>query len=368
MTSAKGGFQFSRIDQSTMEAEIPGYPGGYTINYEIVAYDEKNHPLTSTTYSYTVVMNGSWNGNDFDLNLDLQWGPEEPANGEPVTVNITSRNPLVSIKRADIFYTVNLPGGEPQEGVNFFDRVNNTHMTYRILPYPEGSTISFHVEAYDTYNHPVRSRSYTYRYPMPTPGEPRYLGFIILTLIDEAEQEPAEGATVLFYNGTYSYETETVGGIALTNTTVYNGTYGIRVTYKGEVYNFEVGVPRSDWTFSFRFDINEETFSVGMEDQERPGYLELVGAVIVLLGALVGAFGAVKAKEIREGLNEKRKKARKKSDREEKLSYLESLFMDEEKKTLVLRTAAFGLLSLLGLFFAPFYPWWMVLILSLIHI
>ena len=364
MTSAKGGFQFKRIDQTTMEAEIPGYPGGYTINYEIIAYDEKNHPLTSATYSYTVVQNGSWNGDDFDLNLNMEWGPEDPVNGQPVVVNITSRDPEVAIKRADIFYTVNLPGSDPQDGVNFFQRVNNTHMTYEILPYPEGSTVSFHVEAYDSYNHVVKSRSQTYSYPMPTPGEPRYTGFIILTLIDQAEQTPADGATVLFYNGTYSYETETVGGIALTNQTVYNGTYGIKVTYKGEEYDFEVGVPRSDWTFSFRYEINKETFSVEFEDEERPRYLELIGAGIVLVSAVAGGFGAVKAKGIRERINERKKKARKRSERDQEFNRLESLFMDENKKELVLRTAAFGILSLLGLFFAPFYPWWMVLILA----
>ncbi len=364
MTSAKGGFQFNRVDQSTMEVDIPGYPGGYTINYEIIAYDEKNHPLTSTTYSYTVVMNGSWSGNDFDLNIDLDWGPQEPINGQSVNVNITSRDPLVSIKRADIFYTLNLPDGDPQEGVNYFKRVNNTHMTYTILPYPEGSVISFHVEAYDSYNHLVRSGSQVYTYPMPTPGVPIYRGFIILTLIDEAEQRPADGATVLFYNGTYSYETETVGGIALTNQTVYNGTYGIKVTYHDEVYNFEVGVPRPDWTFSFRFDINEESFSVDMDEQERPQYLELIGFVIVIAGVTASGFGAVKAKEIRERLNERKKRARKKSEGDDKYTWIETLFRDEERKGLVLRTCAFALLSILGLFFAPFYPWWMVLILS----
>ncbi len=64
-TSSKGGFQFTRLNQSSMEVDIPGYPGGYNIQYEIIAYDEKNVALQSATYSYTVVKNGSWDGDDF---------------------------------------------------------------------------------------------------------------------------------------------------------------------------------------------------------------------------------------------------------------------------------------------------------------
>ena len=67
--SPEGGYGFTKIDQNTWETTINGYPGGYTINYNIIAYDEKNHPLTSPTYSYTVIENESFIGTDFEIVL-----------------------------------------------------------------------------------------------------------------------------------------------------------------------------------------------------------------------------------------------------------------------------------------------------------
>ncbi|OYT44964.1 hypothetical protein B6U90_04330 [Thermoplasmatales archaeon ex4484_6] len=365
-TSAKGGYQFTRINQTAMEAEIPGYPGGYTINYEIIAYDEKNHPLTSATYSYTVVKNGSFEGDDFLTNIMVEWGPREPSIGEPVTVNITSQNPLVPIERADLFYTVNIPDQEAQNGVDFFERVNSTHMTIEIIPYPAGSRISFYIEAFDSYFDKVRSETFIYEYPRPPVIGPVYTGYIFVSLRDEQKNGPVDSkdTVVQFYNETYFYETSPVNGIAFTNQTVYQGSYKLKVIYKGEEYVFDLNVPKQDGSFSFQFDVNRETFSVPFKEQERPAYLELIG-VLMLIAATFGAgYGAVKVKETRERLNEKKKRSRKKTDKVEEDTILEKLIKDEEKKELIMRTAAFVVLSLIGLFFAPFYPWWMVIILA----
>lgn len=363
-TSAKGGFPFERIDQTTMEVEIPGYPGGYEIQYEILVYDENNRVLQSPLHSYEVIKNGSWNGNDFQTNLILEWGPSDPEIGEPININITSRDPLVVIQRADLFYTVNIPDQEPVEGVAFFERVNGTVMSYELIPYPAGSRISFHIEAYDSYLDSIRSESTVYEYPLPPVIGPIYNGIIFVTLIDERKGEPVdpEGTVVQFYNDTYFYETEPVNGIVFTNQTVNQGTYKLKVIYKDEEYVFDLNVPRQDGKFTFSFNVNKETFSVDMDDEERPAYLEVIGAVLMLILVVGASFGAVKAKGIRESLNEKKKKARKKVDEVSEPTMLERLFVDEERKTLVMRTAAFCGLSLLGLFWAPFYPWWAVLL------
>lgn len=364
-TSSKGGFQFDRLNQTAMEVDIPGYPGGYNIQYEIIAYDEKNVALQSATYSYTVVKNGSWDGDDFEINLHLEYQPMEPEIGENITISINSRNPLVAIERADIFYTVNIPDQDPQNGVDFFDRLNATHMTYTLIPYPAGSRVSFYVEAYDSYFGKVRSTSYVYEYPRPPLIGPVYTGYIFLTLRDQQENGPvdSEGTIVQFYNETYFYETEPVNGIAFTNESVYQGTYKAKIIYKGEEYVYDLNVPKQDGSFTFSFELNKETFSVEQEEQERPGYLELIGTFIVLITCVGAAFGAVKIKEKREEINEKKKKARRSKDKVEEESRLERILKDEEKKNLVLRTAGFLVLSLIGLFFAPFYPWWMVILL-----
>ncbi|MBN1389832.1 MAG: hypothetical protein JXA22_04215, partial [Candidatus Thermoplasmatota archaeon] len=219
----EGGYQFTRINQTAMEVDIPGYPGGYTIQYRIMAYDEKNHPLTSTTYSYTVIENGSWIDTDFENNIILEWGPTEPRNGQDVTINITSRDPLVAIERADLLYTVNIPDQEPVPGVVYFERINSTVMTSSIIPYPAGSKVSFKIDAYDQYFNKITSETILYDYPRPPVLDPVYQGILFIILKDVAEKLPANGATVVFYNDTFSYQTISINGMAFTNETVYQG-------------------------------------------------------------------------------------------------------------------------------------------------
>ncbi len=363
-TSPEGGYQFTRVNQTVMSVDIPGYPGGAIIQYRLVAYDEKNHPLTSTTYSYTVVKNGSWQGFDFESNLRLEWGPKNPKIGEPVTLNLTTRDPLTPIFRADLLYTVNLPDQDPLDGVAFFERYNATHATATLIPYPPGSRVTFYVDAYDNYQLKVTSKAQTYQYPVPPAVGPVYEGILFVVIRDKAGNGPADGAQVTFSNQTYSFGTEAFQGIAMTNRTVRMGNYTVTIVYKDQTYVRKVTVPRTDGSFTFRFDVNEKKFMVPYSEAERPGLLELLGGVIsvALLGSMVYAVN--KVKKARETLNEKKKRSRK-MDSKEGFTKLEGLLADEERRTLLLRVGAFLLISILGVMFAPFYPWWMAILLVL---
>ncbi|MFW3146017.1 MAG: AAA family ATPase [Thermoplasmatota archaeon] len=365
-TSSEGGYAFTRVNQTVMDVEIPGYPGGYTIQYRILAYDEKNHPLTSTIYSYTVLQNGSWKDTDFDSNIIIDWKPKEPKNGQEVVINITSRDQLVAIERADLLYTVNIPDQEPVDGVIFFERINSTAMTQSIVPYPQGSKIAFHIDAYDQYENKIVSPNYEYEYPEPHIVGPVYTGMLFVQLRDHSENGlPPKQATVTISNETYSYTMEAVNGIAFTNISVYEGDYLIEVSYEkaGKKITESFTVEAKGKDFTFQFEINKKTYKVSDEEEERPYIRELIGLVLVIVLCIGVFFGASRVKTIRETMNEKRKKARKKTE-QEKDTAMENVIRDEELKEKIVRAGGILLLSLLGLFWAPFYPWWIALILA----
>lgn len=362
----EGAFSFTSINQTSMEAQITGYPGGYNVQYEINAFDERNSPIRSTRYSYNVIENGSWVDTDFENNIILDWGPKEPKNGQGIGINITSRDPLVAIQRADLIYTVTMPDQDPVEGVVYFERVNSTVMTSSIIPYPPGSRINFYIRVYDQYLNDVVSDNQIYEYPKPPVLDPVYQGILFVIFRDEAENMPANGARVVFYNDTYEYETTSVNGMAFTNKTVHQGEYRIDVTYKGKKNTYSVEVPTNSGSFTFNFGVNKKTYEVMDGEENRPYIREAVGfflAVVLLLGA---SFGAVKIKDIREKVNQKKKMSRKKTEKKEEPTWLEKVLMDEDMKERVVRCAGIFILSMLGLFWAPFFPWWMVIILSLI--
>ncbi|MGA1821369.1 MAG: AAA family ATPase [Thermoplasmatota archaeon] len=362
--SSPGGFAFSRINQTTLEVEIPGYTGGTTISYNIIAYDEANHPLQSTTYSYKVVKDGSWQGDVFTDNILVEWGPMEPKNGEPILINITSIDPTVTFQRADLIYTVSIPDQDPQEGVTYFKGINSTHMNATINFYPPGSSVSFRIDAYDKYLDKITSENYFYEYEDLPEAEPIYTGYLFVILRDVSNKRPAEKAIVTFSNDTYSYTTESVNGIAFTNVSVFKGTYDITVDYNDKTYEYEVAVPTPDGRFTFNYDINQKTYEVPFENEDRPYWIDVIGVVLLIAFTIMFIILASKVKGIRESINERKKKMRRRADRSHKDKWYEKLLMDEEKKTLVIRTAAFLVLSLLGLLWAPFYPWWMIIILA----
>ncbi|MGA1847788.1 MAG: AAA family ATPase, partial [Thermoplasmatota archaeon] len=362
----EGAFSFTKINQTAMEAQITGYPGGYNVQYEINAFDERNSPIKSTRYSYNVIENGSWVDTDFENNIILEWGPKEPKNGQGITINITSRDPLVAIQRADLLYTVTITDQDPVDGVVYFERVNSTVMTAKIITYPPGTRINFYVQAFDQYLNDVISNNQIYEYPKLPVLDPVYQGILFAIFKDEAANLPANGARVVFYNETYEYETTTVNGMAFTNKTVYQGEYRIDVTYKGKKNTFTVEAPTDTGSFTFNFGVNKKTYQVMDGEEERPYIREVVGLVLAIVVLLAASVGAVKIKDLRESINEKRKKARKKTEKKEEPNWLEKILMDEETKEKVVRCAGIFILSMLGLFWAPFFPWWMVIILSLI--
>ena len=362
-TSSPGGYPFERLNQTTLEVEIPGHRGGTTIQYHIIAYDEANHPLTSTTYSYTVQMNGSWQGDEFDENIDIQWGPKNPSEGEKVRINITTLDNNVTFSRADLLYTVSIPDQDPQDGVTYFEEVDRNRMTGTIIAYPPGSSVSFRIVAYDSYLNKITSQDIYYSYQAPPPAEPIYTGYLFIQLKDVADPASTQEGTITFSNETYSYTAETTNKMGMTNTSVYQGSYNVKIEYKDKTYDKVVSVPTPDGKFSFVMDVNQKTYDVGFDKEEKPSWVDAIGVVLLIILTGVMIIGSRKVKEIREGINEKKKKARKSKDTKE--TWIEKIMTDEGRKETTIRSGAILLLAVLGLIWAPFYPWWMVIILSL---
>ncbi len=367
--SAEGGYAFTRVNQSAMTGTIPGHPGGYIITYRIVAYDEKNTPLTSTQYSYTVVQNGSFSGNDFESNIELSWGPQSPKNYQSVQINISTRDPLVILARADLFYTVALPGQDPVDGVTFFSEGDDTVlMTATLIFYPPGSRISFHVEAYDSYMNRIVSPTVTYEYPELPPAQPVYNGFIFVQFRDATRRGTPDRdipLTVTFSNATgYLFEMVAESGIAYTNRSVYQGTYRIEADYDGREYSWTISVPRPDGSFSFMFEINQKTYSVPYERERGPSWQNALGAGLMFLFVILSIALTNWVKKYYQNLAEDRKRRRKRDVEERPAKWYDSILKDEQVKDAFLKVGAFMLLSVAGLVWAPFYPWWMVLLLT----
>jgi len=361
---SSGGYAFSRINQTHLTVELPGRQGGTTVQYFINVYDEKNNAITSPTYSYRVIKNGSFQGEDFDENIDLEWGPKKPKNGENVTVRITSRDRRVSIYRADMLFSIDVPGFGPQPpGATSFIKENETTLNVTIPYFPAGTSVSFQVDAYDTYFEKVTSKYYNYEYPpLPETGE-ILIGRLFVILKDQVDNVGADGARVTFSNDTYTYRTESISGFASTNISVYGGIYDVVVEYRGRTYQFEMAVPDREGSFTYKFEVNLKTYKAWEEEEDRPSWMDGLGVLLLIAFTVLAYVGARKVKEKREYLNEQKKRARKGKEEVER-NLFDRVMVDTGKKEIVLRTGAFLLLSLLGLFFAPFYPVWLILILA----
>jgi len=367
--STEGGYSFTRLNQSSMRGSIPGHPGGYTITYRIVAYDEKNTPLTSTQYSYTVQKNGSFQGSDFEANIEMTWSPTTPKNYENVRIEMKARDPLVIIARADLFYTVSIPGQDSVDGVTYFSGDGpNATWSATLIFYPPGSKVSFHVEAYDTYlDKKIVSDPQYYEYPRIPPAVPIYTGYIFVQFRDvtrDGPPDPKEELEVTFSNLTYVHETVAQAGIAYTNRSVYQGFYLVQAKYLNRTYSWNVSVPKPDGSFSFLFNVNEKTYRVPYAKESRPGYKDAIGALLLLFLVAGSVVLTTRLKDYYLKIAEERKKLRRKGEDEQPLKWYDRILRDEKRKDDAVKVGAFLVLSFSGLIWAPFYPWWMIILLS----
>jgi SpoVK/Ycf46/Vps4 family AAA+-type ATPase len=107
---------------------------------------------------------GMWQGS-FESNLILDFSPESPDNLEPVNVTITSINSTQQINSAFLYCNFSRDGSQTEGGYIFeYANSENTKMYCLVPGYQNtgGTSVTFHVEAYDEINYPISSEIHSY--------------------------------------------------------------------------------------------------------------------------------------------------------------------------------------------------------------
>ncbi len=361
--TGSGGYEFNRLNASRMYRRIQGYPGGTSVDFQVEAYDTGNNMVRSPKFTYVVAKNGSWKSNSFEENINLTYVPTQPDADDNVEVIIQSRYPDVNIDSAYLYYQIEYQGITPEPGVVPFNRISDTKMNATIVPYPGGSNVTFWITARDTYQSELTSKEYMYSIPAPAPEEPDYVGSIMIVVQDVANLELQEKALVIIKNNTWSNTTNTSDqGIALIPK-VYKGEYEIEVYYLGEKYTQNVRVPNPRNDYTIEFEVNEKATPVEYE-MEGAISLEFLAGIIL---AVILFFLALRYKKDLLRLISKDKEIMKGKEKEtEEKSVAAYLLTSAERRKTIGTFTAFAFLGLFGSLWSPFFPWWMVIIITLV--
>lgn len=356
-----GGYQFRRINTTSMYVEIPGYPGGTQVRFTITVWDEEASSITSPQYSYVVQKVGGWVGSDFYQNLAIEWDRELAESGRPFNVTIHTLRPDVIIKRADMKFVARFPGmEEPLEGAGVFEPVNDTYQVYRMNGYSYGTNVTWWVEAYDRYSEKITSRRYQYEIPPPPTPPPRYNVTLTVYIYDEKNERRVDGASVTFSNGSWSYTTRSTDGYAFTPFPVHEGLYTVEVKYENATYTKKIRVPNPAEEYVLRFTVNPLTYRVGFPLKRSLSPHVLIMPILFFIGILAFPRLTSYLQELKERFHKEKRKGRKLLGRDQKLvEWLLSPHMRGH-----VRGVLFFALAIAGLLWAPFYPIWLALILA----
>ncbi|MCD6383948.1 MAG: AAA family ATPase [Thermoplasmata archaeon] len=359
---SSGGYQFSRINATSMYVIIPGYPGGTQVRFTVTVWDEEAASITSPQYSYVVKKVGGWISENFDENLKIVWDREVAISGKPFNVTIQSLREDVPIKRAIMRFVVRFPGMEsPLEGSEIFTPINETSAIYRMNGYSYGANVTWWVEAYDRYSQKIESRRYQYEIPPPSTPPPRYKVILSVYVEDVKEGKPAEGAIVTFSNETWTYTTTTTNGYAFTPLMVEEGNYRIEVKYKNSTYVKTFTVPSPTGEYLIKFKANPVTYKVGFPFKKSLSPLVLLLPILYVAGLILFPKMRSYAEEIKEKYKREKRKGNELKGREGKIVK----WLLSERMSSHIRGILFFLMALLGLLWAPFYPIWLAFIMAL---
>ncbi|OYT47520.1 hypothetical protein B6U83_04885 [Thermoplasmatales archaeon ex4484_36] len=333
-----GGYQFKRINTTSMYVIIPGYPGGTQVRFTITVWDDEASSISSPQYSYVVQKVGGWVGSDFYENIGVDWDREEAESGKPFNITIYTLRPDVIIKRADMK----------------FDQV------FRMNGYSYGTNVTWWVEAYDKYNEMISSRRYQYEIPPPPTPPPRYNVTLTVYIYDEKNERRVDGATVTFSNETWSYTVRSTDGYAFTPFPVHEGLYTVVVKYENSTYTKTIRVPNAAEEYVLRFTVNPLTYKVGFPLKRSLSPLVLIMPILFIAGILTFPKLASYLDELKERYRKEKRRGRGLQGREERVvNWLLSPHMRGH-----VRGVLFFILAIAGLLWAPFYPIWLALILA----
>ena len=358
-------YTMTRVNDTSMFATLNGYAPTTEVSFHVKVFDGARQ-LTSRTYQYEVAAKFSWKHPNFEQNLDLTFGPTPPREDERVNVSIGSVDPTVKISRADINMEVVLPGfQEPLAGGESMNRVDELHF-HAVLPtYTGGSVVTFSVTAYDEFWTPMVSRDFNYTVIVP---EEEFLYHIFVAVFDNVTGQYMNGNVTVYNDAGYNVSRETMHGISWTLTDMPEGKYTIKVVPAGgDGTNTKIRtiyVDRYTTDFTFVIYYGPEDISTNFDVMEFPTTTVIVTFIIISLLVPVVFFFMKKQDEA-----EVKKKKEKKQGKKRKtwaFRILGSISENMEQKKDLSTAAAFGVLGFFGAMWAPFYPWWMILLITLV--
>jgi AAA+ superfamily predicted ATPase len=394
--SRSGGYQFTMINSTLGYAVIDGTQNqGETDVYFYAIADFDTVEVTTEEYQYRVEYLGTWQSLVFSENINMKFSPTTPEPGETVKVSINSLSQLIPIKYAFLQIQVRFPGVDFEQsgGVNF-TRANDTSMYAEITGYPGSTNVTFWVEAYDEAL--TKTTSPKYYYTVVVPPSEHAPQSLYIYVHDEAKNDLIPNANVSIFNDTWVFYNDENAGIVWSPFALSPGVYTVRVKNGDSEITKTVYIPTADQDFTevwFRFNIAESK-GIILEFEEFPQWYTIAGVVVFILASLLFYYIYVLLK--RRGIEEERSMKRRMADERRGLSdrdrpgpvvggvgggseqnkepnsfwypgmVIKRMLADESYKVTVFRILGFFLLGLFGATWAPFYPWWMVLVIGIV--
>ena len=387
--TSSGAYDMARVNATGRSVELNGYASNTNVSFYVTAYDGVNE-LRSQTYYYDVASKLSWRYPTFEQNVDLTFGPNPPKDDESVDVLIESNDLRVKIKRAYMSISVKLPGIDtPLQGAVNMTMINDFAFETDIIPYPGDSVVTFSVKAFDEYWTPMESKSFEYK--VTAPEEVFEYGIFVVVYNNVTRQYVPSNVSV-FNDAGYNVEGETINGIFWTPSDMTEGKYNVRVAPLGldesDIKTKTIIVDRNTANSTFMIYYGVEDISTNFELWEFPSLRILVTFVIIALLFPV-VFHFLKKQDEKERKKEKEKEKErtkgevkqgkkgetsvKEESKPEKKEFLEVIlqkfrtaFDNLDRKKDISTAVAFGVLGFFGAMWCPFYPWWMVLLISLL--
>ncbi|UCE39195.1 MAG: AAA family ATPase [Thermoplasmata archaeon] len=359
-------FEYANSAQTKMYCLIPGYQntGDTSVNFYTVAYDEINVPIYSQEFSYEVARNGSWSGGTFEENIIVNMEPENPNPYQSVGIRIQSISSDVPITSATISWEIETPGRATRNGHASFNSISQTLMNATILGYEGDSNVSFNITAFDQYYSSITSPIYRYSVG---PSNTIYIYDMVIEVLDQYQQ-PASGASVTIMNDTGIVYTGLTNakGLLMAPEMFHVGDYVIEVEYDSRTQTREITIPyenNNQITFSFKAKAEPVREFVGFPNWY--DYAGIIGALFIPL-AFCWVFYKKQRKRLLE-LTEKKKTFGKGNEEENQglRTKFWDIFTKETKHPRIITPIAFFMLGVFGAVFIPFYPWWVILIISL---
>ncbi len=402
--SRTGSYQFSPINNTKWFCIIPGSQNQgntHVFFYADIYFDDMD--ITTAKYNYTVIYLNTWVSSVFSDNINLSYEPKQPTAGTPVNVTITSIDENTPIKLSYLRARIKLPGGSTEiEGGENFTRISPTKLFAVIPRYLGGSNVTFWVEAFDDELNKIVSGKYNYFIASTEDG----LGAqdVIIYVFDDSKNEYVQNVPIMISNETWNYEITNHNGFAWPPFALNPGQYTIKVKAEGKEQLKRINLPIGEENYTevwFHFNVAEaEGLLVDFEEFPQ-WFVNASFMVFIIAGPLFYYLYVELQKRLKQKEEESKKRMQieqssersmmvRSNERLQKRTYhnkpgqekppkgfimkdlwhpgmiINKILSDEEYKRSAITIFSFFMLGIFGSTWAPFYPWWMVIIIGII--